>query len=134
MAGVCVQLFSKHSAAARARRAGGPAPIKFNLKLGGFGSAVQLDGQGCAMDYPPYRSSLLSAYPHVCVGTMMTELWLYALSGDLIPTSMLLVWITTMVLSTCVLIILHVTPVDNAISMKQLPCLLCKSIFEHSQS
>ena len=62
----CVQLFSKQSAAAaRAGREGVPRPIKFHLKLGGFGSAVQLDGQGCAMDYPPYRS-----HPHITTASL----------------------------------------------------------------
>ena len=68
MCGWCVQLFSDQSAAAAARGAGGagaPAPLKFHLKLGGFGSAVQLDDEGRAMDYSPYRSILHPCFPRI---------------------------------------------------------------------
>ena len=65
MPGWCVQLFSKQSAAAEARRVGGPTPIKFNLKLGGFGSAMRLDDQGCARDWPPYRSPCHPRFLHI---------------------------------------------------------------------
>lgn len=84
MAG-CVQLFSKQSTAG-ARRAGSPTPIKFTLQLGGFGSALLLDGQGCAMDCPPYRSACDPCFHHVCArafgiaATMVSELQLYAQS------------------------------------------------------
>ncbi|KAL3143103.1 hypothetical protein ABBQ38_003376 [Trebouxia sp. C0009 RCD-2024] len=58
-----VLLFNKQSSAA-GRGGGAPAPIKFNLKLGGFGSALQLDGQGCAPHYSPYRSPPTPLLPH----------------------------------------------------------------------
>ena len=66
--GLCMQLFSKQTTAAAARGsggAGGPAPLKFHLKLGGFGSAVRLDDEGCTMDYPPYRSTPHPCLPHI---------------------------------------------------------------------
>ena len=63
-----MQLFSQQSAAAAARGAGGagaPAPLKFHLKLGGFGSAVHLNDEGCAMDYSPYRSVSHPCFSHI---------------------------------------------------------------------
>ena len=42
---------------------GEPEPIKYDIKLTGFGAAAKLDGQGCAVQPSPYRcvSALLDA-------------------------------------------------------------------------
>ncbi|KAL3143095.1 hypothetical protein ABBQ38_003368 [Trebouxia sp. C0009 RCD-2024] len=66
-----VLLFNKQSSAAR-RGGGVPAPIKFTLKLGGFGSALQLDGQGCAPHYPPYRCGAGFLPPEAQQGSPLT--------------------------------------------------------------
>ena len=34
-----------------------PEPIKYDVKLTGFGTAVKLNSQGCALQPSPYRSA-----------------------------------------------------------------------------
>ncbi|KAL3138439.1 hypothetical protein ABBQ32_006231 [Trebouxia sp. C0010 RCD-2024] len=66
-----VLLFNKQSSAAH-RHGGAPAPIKFNLKLGGFGSALQLNDHGCVPHYPPYRCGAGFLPPEAQEGSPLT--------------------------------------------------------------
>ena len=43
---------------------GAPEPIKYDVKLTGFGAAVKLNSQGCAVKPSPYRCA--SVKPERC--------------------------------------------------------------------
>ena len=61
-----VQLFGKEDEEADQLNSGfrEPQPIKYDIKLAGFGTAAKLDSQGCAVQPSPYRcvSVLLDSF------------------------------------------------------------------------
>ena len=62
---------------------GEPEPIKYDIKLAGFGAAARLDSQGCAVQPSPYRCVLAALKCCIPGGILSLLIWPSSVEGAL---------------------------------------------------